>query len=79
MEFESKKLKCPLCQKNIKLSEQLFCKCQCGITFCPAHRLPSTFNTDNTHQCSFDHKLTEIKNLQTANPKLIVDKIPGRI
>lgn len=74
-----KKIRCSVCQKVVNSVEQVYCKCRCGIIYCPAHRFPGALNTDCTHKCDYDFKVTERNKLREFNPRIIVDKVPGRV
>merc|ERR1719350_1555608 len=46
---KKKKIRCGICNKKIKKSLQL--SCRCGGIFCAEHRIPCD------HKCTFDYKL----------------------
>ncbi len=72
----AKKLKCPVCDKNITLAESTYCLCKCGKTFCPTHRIGTTDNaTNQNHKCDFDYINHERNKLVKSNPKIINNKI----
>ena len=79
MEEEIKKVKCYICNKNINLINQIYCKCRCGKKFCQQHRYPESENSDHAHKCEYDYITEGKKKLQVHVPRIILDKIPSRV
>lgn len=65
------KIRCMTCNK--KLSISTFMDCKCGGIYCGAHRYA------DQHNCSFDHKNKQIKNLEKTLVKLNKNKIGGDV
>jgi hypothetical protein len=79
MENEIKKVKCYVCNKHIKLIDQIYCKCRCGKEFCQRHRYPESENSDHAHRCEYDYKTEGKKDLHIHTPRIISDKITNRV
>jgi hypothetical protein len=75
------KLKCSVCNRKIKIIEQLICKCRCGLVFCEKHRHadtnpdPNNNHLENSHLCEFNYIEDSKKILTLQNNKIVSDKI----
>ena len=67
-------MECFICNRKLKLVEQMIGTCKCGNMYCKKHRTPS-MNTDdkNYHFCSFDHK-NDNKNMIRQNNPVVENK-----
>lgn len=65
---KSNKPRCFACNKKINITNTF--SCRCGKMFCPKHRHPEL------HECTFDYKSEGRKQLEEANPVVIVPKLP---
>jgi len=72
---KKQKNSCPVCNKKITFSEQSYCKCKCGNTYCSRHRYPGHDDSDNTHKCNYDHKLEHMEKLIKSNPVVKPNKL----
>lgn len=72
---QNNKLKCNLCNRKIKLTESLYCKCKCGMTFCCKHRFAGMLDSDNSHNCKYDYMESFKKDLTLSNPKIVQNKV----
>lgn len=61
------KVCCNHCEKKLKIFNQFTCRCE--KIFCTIHR------HFNTHDCKFDWKAYDRKNIQIANPQIVGDKL----
>ena len=61
------KKRCASCYKKLQLALTFTCKC--GLTLCSIHRYPES------HECTYDFKQEQRKNLEKSNPKIVASKI----
>lgn len=61
------KVKCHMCEKNLKLVLSIKGKCRCDNTYCSEHLM--------THVCKFDYKNLQKQKLIQENPQVIADKL----
>jgi len=64
--MQKKKKRCVVCNNKVGM---LGFTCRCEGLFCSKHRFP------DDHECSFDHKTFDRKNLADANQKLETVKL----
>ena len=65
---ENKK-KCTSCGKSLKLIDISIGKCRCGHLYCKKHRFPEI------HECSFDYRENNQKELQKIHKKVVASKL----
>lgn len=81
----SKKQRCPVCNKVIKLIEAEYCKCKCDNVFCSKHRNPisdhyiSKNSLNEGHLCVYDYSDESKNQIIKQNPKIEHDKMKNRI
>jgi predicted nucleic acid binding AN1-type Zn finger protein len=66
VKINTKKPRCPICNK--KLGLMLF-TCQCERRFCIGHVQPEL------HDCTYDHKTKQRKELEKQLIKVVADKV----
>lgn len=59
-------MRCRQCKKKTGL---ISFSCKCGHEFCSEHRFP------DTHSCTFDHKVEDIKRLAMDNRRVVTLKV----
>lgn len=64
---KTKKPRCLLCNKKLKLHELFLCKC--NNYYCTKHKLPEK------HQCNFDFKKTAKEMIKKNNPLVVNNKV----
>lgn len=64
--IKKKKNRCQLCNKKLPLGLRF--ECRCGFSYCSQHR------AHEAHQCTFDYKTYERKNLEKHNQKVVGEK-----
>jgi len=62
-----KAIRCPVCNKKLKLIERF--ECRCGGTYCRPH------SHDREHNCTFDYKAMEREAIRKNNPVVVSEKI----
>ncbi|KAJ2213067.1 hypothetical protein EV179_004128 [Coemansia sp. RSA 487] len=67
-----KKGRCNQCNARVALVKQTTNRCRCDYVFCDTHRFP------DQHDCKFDFKESDRKDLEKNNPKLNVKPKGGR-
>lgn len=60
---------CAICGQRLNLLESTINKCVCAHFFCNRHRFPED------HQCTFDHKAEQKRQLTRENPTIATPKI----
>jgi hypothetical protein len=61
---------CAVCQKKLKLADQLKCLCRCGNHYCAKHI--HSFS----HQCTFDYKKIQREKLENELEHVESQKVP---
>ena len=64
---KTKKIRCFVCNKKLKLVQQFTCKC--NHYYCSEHKFPEN------HECTFDYKESGKKRLVRENPVVINEKL----
>ena len=62
------KMRCFTCNKKINITNTF--SCRCNKSFCPKHRHPEL------HSCTFDYRSEGRKQLEQANPVVMLPKLP---
>ena len=62
------KSRCATCNKKINITNTF--SCRCNKSFCPKHRHPEL------HSCTFDYRSEGRKQLEQANPVVMLPKLP---
>jgi len=65
---KSTKTRCGVCNKKVNITNTFGCRC--SKIFCPKHRHPEL------HGCTFDYRTEGRKQLEEANPVVILPKLP---
>ncbi len=79
MEEENEKVRCYICNKNVKLVDQICSKCKCGKNFCKEHRFAKLNNTTNGHTCDYNYIEEGRKILQNSMTKVVSNKMPDKV
>ena len=62
------KTRCGVCNKKVNITNTFGCRC--NKIFCPKHRHPEL------HGCTFDYRAEGRKQLEEANPVVMLPKLP---